>query len=130
MRTLTTMRPGAGSERDVASDDNGARLDRHQARFSVPVPRAGVSVGAAIAERLSQAVGQVAVVCAPAGYGKTSQLAGWIGADERAVAWADLERVDNDPIVLLAVLVQVLGDVTDFDADALPSATIGTDRVP
>ena len=115
------MRPAAGRERDVACDDDRAHLGRHQARFSVPLPRAGVSVGAAIAERLSQAVGRVVVVCAPGGYGKTSQLAGWVGGDERAVAWADLERVDNDPIVLLAVLVQLLGEVTDFDAGALPS---------
>ena len=62
------------------------------------------------------------MVCAPAGYGKTTQLAGWTVADEGAAAWADLERLDNDPIVLLAVLVQLLGAVTDFDADALPPA--------
>ena len=116
------MRPGPRCGGDVGCEDNGVALDRQQVRFSVPVPRAGVAVGAAITERLFQSVGRVAMVCAPAGYGKTTQLAGWTVADERAAAWADLERLDNDPIVLLAVLVQLLGAVTDFDADALPPA--------
>jgi LuxR family maltose regulon positive regulatory protein len=94
----------------------------HEARFCVPVLPAAVSARAAVGERLSAAVGRVAMVCAPAGYGKTSQIAVWAAGDPRSVAWIDLGRVDNDPVVLLANLVQVLCEVTEFDAEALPSS--------
>lgn len=44
----------------------------------------------------------LALVAAPAGYGKTSLLADWARHDERAVAWLTLEEADNDAAGLLA----------------------------
>jgi LuxR family maltose regulon positive regulatory protein len=37
------------------------------------------------------------LVCAPAGYGKTSLLAGWARHCQRPVAWLSLDAGDNDP---------------------------------
>jgi LuxR family maltose regulon positive regulatory protein len=113
---------GTGGTASEAEGDVLHVSQRHEARFFVPVPSALFSASATVGDRLSEALGRVAVVCAPAGYGKTSQIAAWAASDPRPVAWVDLGRVDNDPVVLLAGLVQVLCEVTDFDAEAVPSS--------
>jgi hypothetical protein len=56
---------------------------------------------------LREATGQV-LVCAPAGYGKTSLLADWAGLDAHTAtdtAWVSLDREDNDPPRLWASVV-------------------------
>lgn len=95
-----------GAVSETLDDVRNASRQGHEARFFVPVPSAVVSACAAVGERLSGAVGRLAVVCAPAGCGKTSQIAVWAASDPRPVAWVDLGRVDNDPVVLLAGLVK------------------------
>jgi len=78
----------ATSERDVllATKLNvpGVRPDL------VPRPR--------LAERLDDGLAQgLALVCAPAGYGKTTLLADWVHRGEHPVAWLSLDADDNDP---------------------------------
>lgn len=57
-----------------------------------------------------QAAGTVSTVAvvAPAGYGKTTLLALWSGAEDRPFAWLSLDRHDNDPVVLLTHLAVAL----------------------
>jgi LuxR family maltose regulon positive regulatory protein len=43
-------------------------------------------------------------VTAPAGYGKTTLLTQWPLAEDRPVAWVSLNRFDDDPGALLALL--------------------------
>ena len=80
--------PAATSERDVllATKLNlpGLRPDL------VPRPR--------LAQRLDEGLAQgLVLVCAPAGYGKTTLLAGWVRRSRRPVAWLSLDAADNDP---------------------------------
>jgi LuxR family transcriptional regulator, maltose regulon positive regulatory protein len=59
----------------------------------------------------------VTLVCAPAGFGKTSLLAGWaaqLPAD--AVAWLSLDRHDNDPGRLWSGLLDALRATGRFPA--------------
>jgi len=44
------------------------------------------------------------VVSAPAGYGKTTLVAGWLATRGHAAAWLTLEHPDNDPAVFVAYL--------------------------
>ena len=61
----------------------------------------------------------VALVCAPAGYGKTLLLADWArtstGAD---VAWVGLDRDDNDPKRLWASLIDAVAVCPSVPADS------------
>ena len=43
-------------------------------------------------------------ITAPAGYGKSTLLAQWASAEDRRVAWVSLDRFDDDPAALLALL--------------------------
>ena len=47
---------------------------------------------------------RVVGVTAPAGYGKSTLLAEWARAEDRPVAWVSLDRFDDDPAALLALL--------------------------
>ncbi|MGD0068912.1 MAG: hypothetical protein ABSB76_36460 [Streptosporangiaceae bacterium] len=49
--------------------------------------------------RLAEALGRgLALVCAPAGFGKTALLADWLRSGRRPVAWLSLDVGDNDPV--------------------------------
>ena len=78
----------AASERDVllATKLNvpGLRPDL------VPRPR--------LAQRLDEGRGRgLVLACAPAGYGKTVLLAGWVRRAGDPAAWLSLDAGDNDP---------------------------------
>jgi LuxR family transcriptional regulator, maltose regulon positive regulatory protein len=74
------------------------------AKFSVPPPQPdAVSHGDLIEAARSSGCRLVAVT-APAGYGKSTFLAEWAATEDRRVAWVSLDRIDDDPAVLLATL--------------------------
>ncbi len=47
---------------------------------------------------------RVVGVTAPTGYGKSTLLAEWASTEERRIAWVALDRFDDDPASLIAVL--------------------------
>ena len=51
---------------------------------------------------------RVVLVCAPAGYGKSTLVAQWSELDPRPSGWVQLGSGDNDPVVLLARVVAAL----------------------
>jgi LuxR family transcriptional regulator, maltose regulon positive regulatory protein len=53
----------------------------------------------------------VALVVAPAGYGKTTVLSEWEACDGRAFTWVKLDAEDNDPRTLLSAIVLALDPV-------------------
>ncbi|HEX6621607.1 MAG TPA: hypothetical protein VF024_18240, partial [Solirubrobacteraceae bacterium] len=56
--------------------------------------------------------GSLALLVAPAGYGKTTTLLDWARHDERPFAWVALERADNEPEHLLASLARATAPLT------------------
>ena len=63
-----------------------------------PRPRPGFVPRPRLAERLDNGLAQgLVLVCAPAGYGKTTLLADLVQRAEHPVAWLCLDPVDNDP---------------------------------
>src|SRR5262244_3590235 len=62
------------------------------------VPRAGFVPRPRLLARLAQGVDRgLAVVCTPAGFGKTTLLGDWARRSRRPAAWLSLDAGDNDP---------------------------------
>jgi LuxR family maltose regulon positive regulatory protein len=91
-------------------------------KMRVPAPRPRIVPRARLLEQLTLESGTALVlVCAPAGYGKSTLLAEWSQAllqKEVAVAWYALDPSDNDPIpfgsYLVASLAQSLGSTPEL----------------
>ncbi len=49
--------------------------------------------------------GRLSLVCAPAGFGKTTLAAAWVNSLDRPAAWLMLDEGDNDPLLFLRYLV-------------------------
>lgn len=81
-------------------------------KLHAPRPRAGTVHRERLTSRLV-AAGQVSaltLVSAPAGFGKTTLLAEWLGGVGRT-AWLSLDAGDNDPVVFWAYVVAALQTV-------------------
>ncbi len=65
----------------------------------------------------------LALLVAPAGYGKTTLLSQWAEQDRRAFAWVTLDQGDNDRRRLLASVSSVLREVEPLDLRSLERRT-------
>ncbi len=74
------------------------------AKLSVPQPRSGAVSRASLIETARASDCRVVGITAPAGYGKSTMLAEWASTEDRRVAWVSLDRLDDDPAVLLTLL--------------------------
>ncbi|MGB3356905.1 MAG: AAA family ATPase [Mycobacterium sp.] len=85
-------------------------------------PRIGDAVIArpAVLARLQKAAGgDLVVVTAPAGYGKTAAAALWDEADERPFAWVRLDYLDEDPVHLLLHIATAVVEACGYDDGVL-----------
>lgn len=57
------------------------------------------------------AVKPLTLVCAPAGFGKTTLVREWVAQSGRSCAWISLDNEDNDPSRFLAYLIEALQQV-------------------
>ncbi len=91
-------------------------------KYQVPTVRSHIVPRARLIEQLTSEAGtSLVLVCAPAGYGKTTLLAEWSQSllqNGLAVAWYALDPSDDDPIpfgaYLVASLAQALGPVSEL----------------
>ena len=68
-------------------------------KLEVPPPRPGLVRRPRLLDRLAPETACAAtLVCAPAGFGKTSLLVDWARSGGRPVAWLSLDPGDNDPV--------------------------------
>ena len=81
-------------------------------KLYVPRPQPGVVPRPRLCERLDEGLHRrLTLVCAPAGFGKTTLLAGWVAANNRPASWLSLDEGDNDPARFLAYLVAALQSI-------------------
>ncbi|GAA1058973.1 LuxR C-terminal-related transcriptional regulator [Agromyces bracchium] len=73
-------------------------------KLSAPEPPAGFASRLDLIERARASGARVVGVSAPAGYGKTTLLIEWAATESRPVAWVALDRFDDDPSALLALV--------------------------
>jgi LuxR family transcriptional regulator, maltose regulon positive regulatory protein len=70
-------------------------------KLHIPPPRADALLRARLIERLETGAreGQtLALISAPAGFGKTTLISAWLAHSQRCAAWLSLDHSDNDPI--------------------------------
>jgi LuxR family maltose regulon positive regulatory protein len=80
-------------------------------KLHVPQPREGLVARPELVARLPSGRGRrLALICAPAGWGKTVLLSQWHGSPEetRPFAWVSLERGDSDPVRFWSYLIGAL----------------------
>ena len=83
-----------------------------EAKLAVPRGRAGSVSRAGLIEAARARDCRVVGVIAPAGYGKSTLLAEWAELEDRRVAWVSLDRLDDDPSALLAVLASAYARIS------------------
>ena len=69
------------------------------------------------------------LVCAPAGYGKTTLVTEWLHNVTRPVAWLSLDEYDNDPARFLAYLIAALRQI-DAGIGATTEALLQSPQPP
>ena len=80
---------------------------------SIPRPRLTGQFSAGLERPLT-------LICAPAGYGKTTLLTGWLGSvmgNELSLAWLSLDDDDNDPARFLSYVVSALSATGTIDGN-------------
>jgi LuxR family transcriptional regulator, maltose regulon positive regulatory protein len=93
-RSLMAEQP-AGDPAGVAPSQRDALL---ATKLRAPRPQPGFVPRPRLVQALDQGLARgVALVCAPAGFGKTALLADWTRSGNHRLAWLSLDAGDNDP---------------------------------
>lgn len=67
-------------------------------KLHIPLVQSGLISRTRLLDRMYEGVnGNLTLISAPAGFGKTTLLGEWIGSYGKPLAWLSLEREDNDP---------------------------------
>jgi LuxR family transcriptional regulator, maltose regulon positive regulatory protein len=78
-------------------------------KLYVPPPRPRVVLRPRLIERLNEGLHRrLTLVSAPAGFGKTTLISGWVAGCQRPAAWLSLDEGDSDPTRFLSYLVAAL----------------------
>jgi len=78
-------------------------------KLYTPPPRPKVVLRPRLIERLNEGLHRkLTLICAPAGFGKTTLVSEWVAGCARPAAWLSLDEGDNDPTRFLAYLVAAL----------------------
>jgi LuxR family transcriptional regulator, maltose regulon positive regulatory protein len=127
--------PRAESARDVLRRSPSPPFDVVESKVHVPTLRSGTVSRTALVNRLRATLEPIAILTAPAGYGKTTVLAQWAARDPRPFAWVSVDERDNDPIVLLRHVALALHGIEPLPANVLdtlaaPGPSVWTSAVP
>ncbi len=85
-----------------------------RAKLYIPPPRVGQVARPRLVQRLDEVLEtgrRLAVVSAPAGYGKSTLLAEWVRGAPGPVGWLSVDEDDNDPARFLPHLIAALRNV-------------------
>jgi LuxR family transcriptional regulator, maltose regulon positive regulatory protein len=110
-------------------------FDLMEVKLAQPATRPGTVAKADVIARLCAAAVPFVTVVAPAGYGKTTLLAHWAGADPRPFAWVALDGRDDDAVVFLRDIAAAVHGVEPLPPDVLdalsgPGGSTWSNRVP
>jgi ATP/maltotriose-dependent transcriptional regulator MalT len=114
--------PGPSSER-------GGRWIR-ESKFWAPRPRIAAVERAHLLSRLAAgAESPIVLISASAGYGKSSLAAQWSIRCGRPVAWINLDRGDNNPVVFLNYVARAFDRLAPVDPELLDELSSMAPRI-
>ncbi len=130
-----SARDAGQSARETLKRTPAPPFDVVESKIHVPSLRSGTVSRTALVNRLRATAEPIAIMTAPAGYGKTTVLAQWAVRDSRPFAWISVDDRDNDPIVLLRHVALALHGIEPLapsvlDTLASPGTSIWTSAVP
>jgi LuxR family maltose regulon positive regulatory protein len=89
-------------------------------KLEIPQRRPGLVARGRLIRPLLEATGDLlAVITAPAGYGKTTLVTEWARVDPRPTAWLTLDARDDDPLVLVRYITAAIERVHPLPDDLL-----------
>src|SRR4051812_12202697 len=93
-------------------------------KLFVPTRRASAVDRSRLLARLDEGGdGNLTLVCAPAGFGKTTLVSAWAATAGRAVAWLSLDDRDSDPARFMTYLLAALQTVAPGLGERWPDPT-------
>ncbi len=99
-------------------------------KLYVPPRRSRMVLRPRLEQRLDEGLRRrLTLVAAPAGFGKSTLVAEWVGACDLPVAWLSLDEGDSDPDRFLAHLVAALRNVVPGIGESV-LATLGSRQSP
>jgi LuxR family maltose regulon positive regulatory protein len=126
LQLLASSLEGAG---DLTAPDPNAVVGRPRALLltKLTAPTSADATGLLIRPRLIERLrtanqARLILVCAPAGYGKTTLVSQAAAADDGRLAWFSLDERDNDPGRFVAYLVGAILRLDPAIGDAIPRA--------
>jgi LuxR family transcriptional regulator, maltose regulon positive regulatory protein len=82
-------------------------------KLYTPPPRPNEVVRSRLIARLNEGLHRrLTLICAPAGFGKSTLVSAWVGGCGRPAAWLSLDEEDSDSTRFLAYLVAALQTIT------------------
>ncbi|MES0361772.1 MAG: LuxR C-terminal-related transcriptional regulator [Anaerolineales bacterium] len=105
--------------------DSANKIPQHNlllnTKLYIPKHRLGLVQRSRLTDRLNSGLPQkLALVSAPAGFGKTTLVSEWVHQQERPAAWLSLDEADNDLTRFLSYFVAALQRIeTDTGASIL-----------
>lgn len=98
-----------------------AGSDILQTKFTLPPSRADLILRTRLTQRFSASLERpLTLICAPAGFGKTTLLSEWLAAQDGGtlpMAWLSLDEDDNDPGRFLTYLICALANIGGIVSD-------------
>src|ERR671916_3026941 len=100
-------------------------------KLYVPPPQPRVVLRPRLTERLNEGLHRrLTLISAPAGFGKTTLVSGWLAGCQRPAAWLSLDEGDNDPARFLIYLVAALRTVAAGIGEGLLGALQSPQQPP
>ena len=106
--------------------NGGERMDMLWLKSKTTVPQ--IMPDAVARERLYESLNnhggpiKITIVRAPAGYGKTTLLSGWLSQLNDLVAWMSIDAADNDPIRFWKYVVHTVSESSQSNIDTTLSS--------
>src|SRR5690606_17251260 len=92
-------------------------------KLYIPPPPPKVVTRSRLIHQLNEGLAagrKLTLVSAPAGFGKSTLVSGWIASREHSAAWLSLDENDNDPVRFLVYFIGALQTISpDLGADIL-----------